>query len=49
MSEFVESIRLLYQEGFIDNEKVLDLYKNEKLTIEEVNFILDSDSDSNAL
>ena len=42
MSQFVESIKRLYTEGFIDKDKVLELKQNGKLTIEEVNYVLDS-------
>ena len=49
MSQFVESVKRLYTDGFIDKDKVIELYKNGKLTIEETNFILDSQEDSNAL
>ena len=42
MSIFVESIKRLYTDGFIDKDKVLELKQNGKLTIEEVNYILDS-------
>lgn len=41
MNVFVESVKRLYTEGFIDKNKVLELKQNGKLTIEEVNFIFD--------
>ena len=47
MNAFVESMRRLFQEGFVTKEKIMELYKNKKLTVEEVNFILDSNNDSN--
>lgn len=42
MSQFVESVKRLYADGFIDKDKVLELKQNGKLTIEEINYILDS-------
>ena len=41
VSIFAESIKRLYCDGFIDKEKILELKQNGKLTIEEINFILD--------
>ena len=49
ISIFAESVKRLYQDGMLDKEKIMDLYKNGKLTIEEVNYVLDSNSDSNTL
>lgn len=42
MNQFVESVKRLYTDGFIDKDKVLELKQNGKLTIEEVNYVLDS-------
>lgn len=42
ISIFAESVKRLYSENFIDKDKVLELYKNGKLTVDEVNFILDN-------
>jgi hypothetical protein len=41
-SIFAESIKRLYTDGFIDKDKVLELYKNGALTVDEVNFVLDN-------
>ena len=41
MSVFVESVKRLYNENFIDKDKVLELKQNGKLTIKEVNYIFD--------
>lgn len=37
---FAESIRRLYTDGKVEKEKILELKKDGKLTIEEVNYIL---------
>ena len=37
---FAESIKRLYTDGRIERDKVLELKKNGKLTIDEVNYIL---------
>lgn len=42
ISIFVESIKRLYMDGKIDKEKILELKKDSKLTIEETNYILDA-------
>ncbi len=42
ISIFAESVKRLYGDGFINKEKVMELYKNGKLTVGEVNFILDN-------
>ena len=47
MNQFVESVKRLYLDNMLDKEKIMELYKNKKLTVEEVNFILDSNNDSN--
>lgn len=41
MSVFVESVKRLYNENYIDKDKVLELKQNGKLTIKEVNYIFD--------
>lgn len=41
MNQFVESVRRLYLEDALDRDKIMELYKNSKLTVEEVNYILD--------
>ena len=40
MSQFVESIRRLYQNGKLDKEKVVFLFDNRKITEEEKEYIL---------
>ena len=42
ISIFAESIKRLYISGNVDKEKILELKKDGKLTIEEVNYILDA-------
>lgn len=42
ISIFAESVKRLYTDGLLDKEKILELKQNGKLTIEEVNFILDN-------
>lgn len=42
ISILAESVKRLYTDGMLDKDKILDLYKNGKLTIEEVNYVLDS-------
>ena len=42
MSIFVESIKRLYMNEKIDKEKIMELRINGKLTIDEVNYILDA-------
>ena len=42
MSLFVDSVRRLYLDGMLDKDQIMELYKNGKLTIEEVNYILDT-------
>ena len=39
---FAESLKRLYLDGKIEKEKIMELRKNGKLTIEEVNYILDA-------
>lgn len=42
ISIFAESIKRLHIDGKIGKEKIIELYKNNKLTIDEVNYILDA-------
>ena len=42
---FVESIRRLYADNKVSKNKILELYENKKITEEEMNYILDVDSD----
>lgn len=42
ISILAESVKRLYTDGMLDKDKILDLYKNGKLTIDETNYILDS-------
>lgn len=42
---FVESIRRLYKDGKISKEKVVQLYESEKITREELDYILNVNSD----
>lgn len=42
MNVFVESIKRLYDEKYIDKDKILELKQNGKLTIEEVNYIFET-------
>lgn len=41
-SMFVESLKRLYQDGKIDEKKILEFSKNEKITNDEKNYILDA-------
>jgi hypothetical protein len=42
MNQFVESVKRLYQDGMLDKEKILELKQNGKLTIEDINYILEA-------
>ena len=42
MNVFVDSVKRLYEEDYIDKDKVLELKKNGKLTNDELNYIFDS-------
>ena len=42
ISIFAESVRRLYVDGKIKKDKIMELRKNGKLTIEEMNYILDA-------
>lgn len=35
MRQFVESLKRLYENGKVDNEKIVDLFKTGKITEEE--------------
>lgn len=39
---FAESIKRLYDSGKIEKEKIMELKQNGKLTIEELNYILEA-------
>ena len=41
MSVFIESVKRLYDEGKIKEEKILQWYKEGKITIEEKLYILE--------
>lgn len=49
ISIFAESVKRLYRDDKLDKDKIMELYKEKKITIEETNYILDSNKDSNAL
>ena len=40
MSIFIESVRRLYLDGKINEERILELYEDGKITIEEKLYIL---------
>lgn len=40
MNQFVESMRRLYENGKINKEKVVELFNNGKITMDEKNYIL---------
>ena len=42
VSVFAESIKRLYFDEMLNKEKIMELHKNGKLTIEEINYILDN-------
>lgn len=42
ISIFAEAIKRLYMNEKIDKEKIMELKKNGKLTIEELNYILEA-------
>ena len=43
MNQFVESMRRLYKDKKISEQKVIELFKNGKITEEEKMYILDVD------
>lgn len=43
MSQLVESLRRLYLAGKIDKKKIDELLNNNKITLEEYNYILTND------
>jgi len=40
MSQFVESLKRLYQNHMIDENKVIELFKNNKITESDKDYIL---------
>ena len=40
MNQFVESLKRLYERNQIDNQKVIELFKNKKITEDEKIYIL---------
>lgn len=42
ISIFAESIKRLYMNNKVDREKIMELRKDGKLTIDEVNYILEA-------
>ena len=40
MNQFIESLRRLYQGGKIKEERIVELFENGKITIEEKLYIL---------
>ena len=40
MNQFVESMRRLYKDKKINKEKVIELFNNSKITMDEKNYIL---------
>ena len=41
MNQFVESLKRLYANGKLDKEKIIELYKNGKITENEKSYILE--------
>lgn len=41
ISIFAESVKRLYQDSMINRDKIMELHKNGKLSIDEINYILD--------
>lgn len=41
MNQFVESLKRLYKDGKVTEEKILELYEGRKITEEEKLYILD--------
>lgn len=42
MNQFIESMKRLYVNGKVNEEKILELCKNKKITEEEKNYILEA-------
>ena len=42
ISIFAESVKRLYRDNMLDKDKIMELHKNGKLSIEEINYILDA-------
>ena len=40
MRQFIESIKRLYENGVVNEEKIIDLFINKKITKEEKEYIL---------
>lgn len=45
--QFVESLRRLYVNSLVNEDKIIELYKNGKITEEEKNYILNNDLEVN--
>lgn len=41
ISIFAESVKRLYQDNMLNKDKIMELHKNGKLSIDEINYILD--------
>lgn len=41
MNQFVESIKRLYRNGMVSEEKIIELYNNGKITENEKSYILE--------
>lgn len=41
MNQFVESLKRLYKDGKVTEEKIIELYEGKKITEEEKKYILD--------
>lgn len=42
ISIFAESVKRLYKDSMLDKDKIMELHKNGKLSIDEINYILDA-------
>lgn len=42
MNQFVESMKRLYQNGMVDEKKIIILFNNGKITKEEMDYILNA-------
>lgn len=42
VNQFIESIKRLYDEGKVKEEKILEWYNNGKITVEEKLYILEA-------
>lgn len=43
MNQFVESLRRLYQSQMVNKKKIDELFKSNKITMDEKNYILNVD------